>query len=101
MVIPSQYISYFSGDDPKEGPLSVEPGWFLSWPPDEIERWNHAYLVEENAPGILGFGSNGSSEMLAFDSNGCVVTNPIVGMAADAARPVANSWTEFEMKIES
>ncbi len=100
MALPSQYASYFAGDGPREGALSVEPGWFQLWSPDEVERWNREYHVEEFAPGFLGFGSSGGGEMLAFDADGRVVMIPMVGMSADEARPVADSWSEFVEKIE-
>ena len=100
MKLPAQYVSYFVGDRPREGGLAVEPGWFRLWPPDEVERWNREYHVQEFAPGFLGFGSSGGGELLAFDADGRVVLIPMVGMSADEARPVADSWSEFVRKIE-
>ena len=101
MTLPPQYVGYFAGDGPKEGALSVEPGWFQLWPPDEVERWNREYQVYEFAPGFLGSGSSGGGEMLAFDADGRVVMIPFIGMSADEARPVADSWSEFVERIES
>ena len=100
MLLPQEYVGYFEGNGPKEGGLSVDPGWFQLWPPSEIEHWNQAYQVEEFAPGFLGFGSSGGGELLAFDAEGRVVMIPMVGMSADEARPVAGSWSEFVKKIE-
>jgi len=100
MALPPQYFAYFDGDGPKEGALTVEPGWFQLWRPDEVERWNREYQVHEFAPEFLGFGSSGGGEMLAFDTGGRVVMIPFVGMSADEARPVADSWSEFVERIE-
>jgi len=100
MTLPAQYISYLVGDGPREGGLAVEPGWFQLWPPDEVERWNREYHVQEFAPGFLGFGSSGGGELLAFDVAGRVVMIPMVGMSADEAMPVADSWSQFVEKIE-
>jgi hypothetical protein len=100
MALPPEYVSYFAGDGRKEGGLTVEPGWFQLWPPDEVEHWNRDYHVSEFAPGFLGFGSSGGGEMLAFDTDGRVVMIPMVGMSPDDAKPVADSWSEFIERIE-
>jgi len=100
MVPPPQYVAYLAGGGSKETALSVEPGWFQLWPPDEVERWNREYHVEEFAPGFLGFGSSGGGELLAFDADGRVVMIPVVGMSPNEARPVADSWSEFVERIE-
>jgi hypothetical protein len=101
MVIPAQYIAYFASNGPKEGPLSVEPGWFQLWPLDELERWNREYQVHEYAPGFVGFGSSGGGEMLAFDADGRVVMIPFIGMSPDEVWPVADSWNEFVKGIDA
>jgi hypothetical protein len=100
MRIPPDYISYFAGDGPKEGALSVEPGWFQLWQPSEIEQRNRDYAVQEFAPEFLGFGSSGGDEMLAFDASGAVFMIPFIGMASDLAEPVADSWSQFLERIE-
>ena len=100
MTLPAQYVDYFAGDGPKEGGLTVEPGWFQLWPPAEIDKLNRNYRVPEFAPGFLGFGSNGGGELLAFDSNGRVVMIPFIPMSSEEALPVASSWQDFVEKIE-
>lgn len=100
MAIPPEYISYFAGDGPKEGALSVQPCWFQLWPPSEIEQRNHDYEVQEYAPEFLGFGSSGGGEMLAFDQSGAVFMIPFIGMASDEAMLVADSWSQFLERIE-
>ena len=100
MTLPTDYVSYFAGDGPKEGGLAVEPGWFQLWRPDEVERWNRDYQVQEFAPGFFGFGSSGGGELLAFDTAGRVVMIPFIGMSPDEARPVADSWSQFVERIE-
>ena len=100
MALPPEYVSYFAGGGRKEGGLTVEPGWFQLWSPEDVERWNRDYHVSEFAPGFLGFGSSGGGEMLAFDSHGRVVMIPMVGMSPDEAKPVADSWSDFIERIE-
>lgn len=100
MTLPDEYVRYCAGDGPKEGALSVDPGWFQLWPPAEIEQMNRDYHVQEFVPGFFGFGSNGGGELLAFDSGGRVFMIPFVPMSADEAKPVADSWAEFVEGIE-
>ena len=100
MMLPEQYVAYLASGAPREGALSIDPGWFQLWPPGEVERWNREYQVEEFAPGFLGFGSSGGGEMLAFDADGRIVMIPMVGMSPHGATPVAGSWSEFADRIE-
>ena len=100
MKLPIQYVEYLKGEGLKEGALRIDPGWFQLWPLDELKHWNQEYQVSEYAPGFLGFGSSGGGELLAFDSDGRVVMIPMIGMSADMARPVANSWSAFVELIE-
>jgi hypothetical protein len=64
MTLPEEYVRYFAGGGPKEGGLSVDPGWFQLWSPAEIESLNRDYQVEKFAEGFLGFGSNGWTSRL-------------------------------------
>jgi hypothetical protein len=100
MMLPAQYADYFASDGPKEGALTVEPGWFQLWPPAKVEEMNRNYHVLDFAPGFLGFGSSGGGELLAFDTAGCVVMIPFIPMSPEYALPVASSWSEFIERIE-
>jgi len=100
MTLPQQYVSYFAGDGPKEGGLTVAPGWFQLWSPGEVEHWNREYQVAEFAPDFLGFGSSGGGELLAFDFAGRVVMIPFISMSSEDALPIANSWSEFVERIK-
>ena len=48
MALPPEYVSYLAGDGRKEGGLTVEPGWFQLWSPEDVERWNRDYHVSEH-----------------------------------------------------
>ncbi len=100
MILPAEYVKYFSGDGLLEGGLMVDPGWFQLWPLGEIEDLNLNYQVQEFAPGFLGFGSSGGGELLAFDSEGSIVMIPFIGMAPNEAITIAASWSDFVSKIE-
>lgn len=100
MEIPAEYKKYFAGASPKVGPLRVQPLWFELWAPNEIKKCNHDYEVHKGAPGFLGFGSNGSGEMLAFDESGAVFSIPFIGMSPTEAWRVADSWQDFVKEME-
>jgi hypothetical protein len=100
MILPTEYVNYFENDGLTEGGLTVEPGWFQLWEPDEIEILNQNYQVKEFAPGFLGFGSSGGGELLAFNAEGKIVMIPFIGMSPSEAITVAISWSDFVAKIE-
>jgi hypothetical protein len=100
MTLPAPYVSYLAEGGRKEGGLAVEPGWFQLWPPDEVDRWNRDYHVQEFAPGFLGFGTSGGGELLAFDAGGRVFMIPIIGMSPGDAKLVAETWKDFVERIE-
>ena len=52
------------------------------------------------APGFLAFAGNGGGEVLAFDALGAVYMIPLIGMEAEQAVKIANSFTEFAQTFE-
>lgn len=97
--LPAGYKAYLSSGAPLEGFTSGNPGYFILWPIDEIEKSNREYEVASDAPGFLGFGSDGGGEMLAFDTAGAVYMLPFIGMEPRYANKIADSWEEFEQRI--
>ena len=76
------------------------PGYFILWPPDEVEQSNHEYEVSTYAPGFLAFGSNGGGELLAFDAIGAVYLLAAIGMSSEDAIKISYSWPEFVSQIK-
>ncbi len=102
MNLPTEYLAYMESPDcivegEREGRMS---GYFILWPPDEVKRNNQEYEVPACAPGFLSFGSNGGGELLAFDAAGAVYLLPTVGMSADDAIKISDSWPEFILQIK-
>ena len=96
---PDQYLALLGISNGGGGPLGVEPGWFQLWPAEEVLASNRGYEVQENAPGLIGFGSNGGGELLAFDTRRGqpwpVVMVPFIGMGMDAVVEIAKDFKEF------
>ena len=72
------------------------------WRPVEIVAYNRANKVDEFAPGLLLFGSDGGGESFAFDYRGrspTVVMVPSVGLELAAVVPVADTFTAFLRRL--
>ncbi len=70
----------------------------MLWRAEELVEMNKSYHVNEYAPGLLLFGSDGGGEAFGFDTRTDakpIVSVPFVGMALNEARPVASNFNEF------
>lgn len=52
------------------------------------------------APGFRAFAGNGSGQVLAFDAASAVYMIPLIGMKAEQAIKVADSFAEFAETFE-
>lgn len=100
MKTPEEYQKYMADHGALSGELSIEPGWFELWPADQVAEHNQRYQTEERLPGFWGIGSNGGGEMIAFDAHGRVFMIPFVPLEAKAAIRIADSWQEFQGKMQ-
>jgi hypothetical protein len=71
----------------------------ILWPFADVYRLNDEYHVTEFAPDLLGIGSDGGGEMLAFDRDDRVIKVPFIGMDTREAILIAPSWHHFERII--
>lgn len=98
--LPEEFITYHARDGRREGPVSsIALGWMILWPLADIYRLNDEYHVTEFAPDLLGIGSDGGGEMLAFDKDDRVLKVPFIGMDAREAILIAPTWQHFERII--
>lgn len=70
----------------------------MLWRVTELEQFNREYEVQEYAPGLLLFGSNGGGEAFAFDLRTPVrrvVSLPFVGMDLKIATLLGTSFDSF------
>lgn len=51
--------------------------------------------MDIHAHGFLALAGNGNGEIIAFDAVGTVFMLPLIGMEAEQAIKVANSFSEF------
>jgi hypothetical protein len=80
----------------------IGENYVMLWSAEELGQYNESYQVNEYAPGLLLFGSDGGGEGYAFDTRTAsptVVTVPFVGMSLKYAKPVAPTFTAFLEKL--
>lgn len=71
------------------------PGYVELWAIEDIPQENKAIEIDVYAPSFLAFGGNGGGEVLAFDAVGAVYMIPLIGMEAEQAIKIADSFAEF------
>jgi hypothetical protein len=80
----------------------IGENYVMLWSAEELGKYNDSYQVNEYAPGLLLFGSDGGGEGYAFDtriSPPTVVMVPFVGMSLKYAKPVAPTFSAFLKKL--
>ena len=98
--LPSDYLSFLAQSNGAEGPLGVEPGWFVLWPAEEVFSASAEYGLPQYLPGYFAFGGNGGGELFVFpsqpsDSALPIFMVPAIGMEPSMLIKVAGSFAEF------
>jgi len=96
--LPEEYLSFLRQTNGGEGSVGEGGAYAIFWKLEELNELNDAYQVEEFAPGLFLFGSNGGGEAFAFDGRnepGRIVKVPFVGMELDSVRLIAPNFDEF------
>ena len=94
--LPKSYVEFLLAANGGEG--FVGNTYIILWKIEEIISKNIAYSVEEFAPGLFLFGSNGGGEAFGFDTGGdvgSVVSIPFVTMDKKDAITVAPDFGTF------
>ncbi|KVO88110.1 cell wall assembly protein [Burkholderia ubonensis] len=94
--LPDDYLTFLRKSDGGEGFLGRD--YLILWRAEDIVKFNREYEVDEYAPGLLIFGSNGGGEAYAFDTRVNpmqVVQVPFIGMDLADAIPVAESFSSL------
>ena len=94
--LPSDYVKFLQRMNGGQG--FVGQNYLMAWRIDELVRTNRNYLVEEAAPELFLFGSDGGGEAFAFDTRSTppvVVMVPFIGMELSTAIPIGRSFDEF------
>ena len=100
--LPGDYIAFLREHDGGEG--AVGDRYVVLWKSGELAQFNREYEVQEYAPGLVLFGSNGANEGYGFDArDGAmrVVMIPFIGMDLRHARPMADTFESFLTRLRS
>jgi hypothetical protein len=95
--LPSEYVQFVKKSNGTEGFVG-EDSYLMMWPVEELPAMNVSYEVQEYAPGLLLFGSDGGGEAYAFDlreERQPIVRVPFVGLSLDDVIPVADTFSGF------
>jgi hypothetical protein len=94
--LPSDYLKFMEEINGGEG--FVGSNYLILWRIEELAKMNIDYQVQEYAPGLFLFGSDGGGEAFAFDlrsPSAPIISVPFVGLDTSLARPYALNFTEF------
>jgi cell wall assembly regulator SMI1 len=98
--LPTDYKEFLEKVNGGEG--FVGENYLILWAADELAQFNNEYEVQDYAPGLVLFGSDGGGEGYAFDARKTpapIVQIPFIGMDLVYARPMAASFSEFVSKL--
>jgi hypothetical protein len=95
--LPNDYVDFIKRANGADGPFGKD-GYLNLWPVHDLRAKNKGYQVDDFAPGLLLFGSDGGGEAFAFDTRDPtlpVVGVPFVGLSLKEIQPLAESFLEF------
>jgi SMI1 / KNR4 family. len=93
---PVDYLEFMQEYNGGEG--EIANSYVILWSAEDLTELNEAYAVNEFAPGLVLFGSDGGDLAYAFDvSRGSVriVEVPFIGMDIKEIKDCANSFVDF------
>jgi cell wall assembly regulator SMI1 len=99
-VLPNDYKDFLRKANGGEG--FIGENYLILWAAEELAQFNKEYQVQDYAPGLTLFGSDGGGEGFAFDTRSNpapIVQVPFIGMDLTYARPVAASFDQFLVKL--
>ncbi|WP_437480031.1 SMI1/KNR4 family protein [Sorangium sp. So ce1014] len=83
LSLPPGYIEFMRQSDGAEGPIGKNGRYLVLWSLAKILELNAQYHIDEFAPHLLAFGSDGGGEAFAFDRRtepATIVRVPFIGL---------------------
>ena len=96
VTLPHDYLDFLRQHNGGEG--FIGENYIIFWKAEELADFNREYEVEEYAPGILLFGSDGGGEGYGFDTESVampIVRVPFIGMERRYAISVAKDFPDL------
>jgi hypothetical protein len=94
--LPEDYAQFLQQADGGEG--FVGNAYLILWRIGELLEMNKAYHVDDYAPGLFVFGSDGGGEAFAFDMHTAgspIVSVPFIVMDLTVRRPLGENFRAF------
>ncbi|HEY1735859.1 MAG TPA: SMI1/KNR4 family protein [Methylovirgula sp.] len=98
--LPPDYVRFLQQTNGGQG--FIGRIYLVLWRVENLVDSNASYNVDEFAPGLVIFGSDGGDEAFAFDMRSDpppIVTIPFVPMALEDAKIIAPNFDAFMQKI--
>lgn len=98
--LPSDYLQFIGEHDGGEG--FIGDSFLILWRSAELATFNREYEVEQYAPGIVLFGSDGGGEGYGFDAREAtmpIVRIPFIGMDLRYATRIAEDFNSFLVQL--
>jgi hypothetical protein len=98
--LPREYLRFLKLTNGGEG--FVGSPYVILWSVEDLASMNRSYEVQEYAPGLLIFGSDGGGEAYGFDTRTPewpIVQVPFVGMAWKSSQPMGASFSAFLKRL--
>ena len=98
--LPSDYLQFLGEHDGGEG--FIGDSYLILWKSGELATFNCEYEVEQYAPGIVLFGSDGGGEGYGFDTREAtmpIVRIPFIGMDLRYATRVAENFNDLLVQL--
>jgi hypothetical protein len=99
-LLPQDYVQFFLAHNGWEG--FVGDNYLILWKTEELSTFNREYEVDQYAPGLVLFGSNGCGEGYAFDTRSAdmpIVRVPFIGMDLQYVTPTADSFSDLFIQL--
>jgi SMI1/KNR4 family protein SUKH-1 len=90
--LPGDYRAFLARSNGGEGFLGEH--YLVLWAVEELAPFNRDFQVQDYAPGLVLFGSDGGNELFGFDTRNDaspIVQVPMIGMELRSARLVARN----------
>ena len=97
IAFPDDYVEFMLESDGAEGPIG-KSSYLALYPVGALVDNQRNYAVDELAPGLVLFGSDGGGTAYAFDKRSSaveIVEVPFIPLSLEEARPVGRSFESF------
>jgi hypothetical protein len=97
--LPAEYLDLLRLADGGHATRTEYPTYVRMWPARTVIEYNRDYEIQKRVPGLVGFGDDGGSCVLAFDTRSktpySVVIVPFAPMEFESVERVAENFTQF------